>query len=74
MHKVWLSFFIIPSKETRALSASAKSSAALNHHFFKMPNPPTFLKPSLSKEEIEYCVNDCLFELELFARLTSKLL
>ena len=46
----------------------------VNKHFFKMPNPPTFLKPWLSMEEIDYCINDCLVELELFARISNKIL
>lgn len=47
---------------------------ALNTHFFKMPNPPTFLQPALSIEEINYCINDCLIELELFAHLSNRIL
>jgi len=47
---------------------------ALNAHFFKMPSPPTFLKPSLCFEEINYCINDCLVELELFAHLSNRIL
>ncbi len=46
----------------------------LNTHFFKMLSPPTFLKPSLCFEEINYCINDCLVELELFARLSNRIL
>jgi hypothetical protein len=46
----------------------------INKHFFKTPNPPTFLKPSLSIEEINYCINDCLVELELFAHLSDAIL
>jgi len=47
---------------------------ALNTHFFKMPNPPTFLQPALSIEEVNYCINDCLVELELFAHLSNNIL
>jgi hypothetical protein len=46
----------------------------VNKYFFKMPNPPTLLKPLLGKEEIDYCINDCLVELELFAHISNKIL
>lgn len=35
-------------------------------------NPSTFLKSELGVDEIAYCINDCLVELELFAFVESN--
>jgi len=75
---IFYNFDLLPLATQTGFKRGEKKTDQLanevNKHFFKMPNPSTFLKPSLSIEEINYCINDCLVELELFAHLSGEIL
>jgi hypothetical protein len=75
---LYCDFDILPLATLTGFKKGEKKAEQLanqvNKQFFKMPNPPTFLKRALCVEEIDYCIKDCLVELELFAHLSNRVL